>query len=49
VGGDLNFTLNRVKVWGSTARVYSQVFCFIHKLEEFGLVDVEPIKIVSTW
>lgn len=48
IGGDLNFTLSRVEVWGELARLDRLLEFFRHKIEDAGLVDVEPIKLVPT-
>jgi hypothetical protein len=49
IGGDLNFTVNRSKVWGDTARVDSWQELFLHQIERVGLVDVDPITLKPTW
>jgi hypothetical protein len=49
VGGDLKFTLGASQVWGLEAHVDCLSCYFIKKLEELGLLDVEPAKLTPTW
>lgn len=49
LGGDLNFSLGDVEVWGPRARGDPHMDCFIHKLSDFEMMDVEPVKIKPTW
>jgi hypothetical protein len=49
LGGDLNFSVGRVEVWGQVAKVDPLSDYFIQKLEDKGLIDVEPIKLRPTW
>jgi hypothetical protein len=48
IGGDMNFTLSRSKVWGSNARTYPQFAYFRHKLEEANFIDLERVKLSLT-
>jgi exonuclease III len=49
LGGDLNFTTSSREVWGAKARVDPLQLFFSHLVQNEGLVDVEPIKILLTW
>jgi hypothetical protein len=40
-----NFTLNRLEVWGKSARVDIHAEYFLHQPETDGLIDVEPSTI----
>jgi len=48
VWGDLNFTLGALEVWGLATQVDCMSSYFINKLEEVGLLDIEPTKLTST-
>jgi hypothetical protein len=48
VGGDLNFTLGALEFWGHVAQVDYLSGYFIKKMEEVGLLDVEPTKLTPT-
>jgi hypothetical protein len=49
MGGDLNFTILSMEFWGDVARVDPLQHYFSHLVQVGGLVDVEPVKIISTW
>jgi hypothetical protein len=49
VGRDLNFTMNRMEVWGNLSRVDRLVEFLIHQIERVGLVDVKLISLMPTW
>ena len=49
LGGDLNFITSSREVWASYARKNILHPCFRQLVQEEGLVDVEPIKILPTW
>jgi hypothetical protein len=49
IGGDLNFTISSREVWGVVVRVDPLQHFFIHLVQNGGLVDVEPVKILPTW
>eukprot|EP01018_Ginkgo_biloba_P003768 Gb_15009 [translate_table: standard] len=44
IGGDLNLTLHRGEIWGSSARQDRLVDYFLDKFKSVGWVDVEPIE-----
>jgi hypothetical protein len=48
IGGELNFTVSRVEVWGFNARLDKVVAYFKHKIEELGYIDVEPLKLTPS-
>jgi hypothetical protein len=49
MGGDLNFTTSSREVWGEGARVDPLQLYFIHLIQDGGLVDAEPVKVLPTW
>jgi hypothetical protein len=49
LGGDLNFTTSYREVWGVHFREDSLQPYFSQLIQEEGLVDVEPIKLIPTW
>jgi hypothetical protein len=49
LGGDLNFTTSFKEVWGDHARVDPLQTYFSKLIQEEGLVDVEPLKLLPTW
>jgi len=49
IGGNLNFTLNRREISGSSPRV-DRLDGFLHNLfNEESVVDIDPIKLTPTW
>jgi hypothetical protein len=48
IGGDLNFTLGAFKIWGPVAQIDCLLGYFLRKLEEVGLLDIEPTKLSPT-
>jgi hypothetical protein len=48
VGGDLNFFLGAVEVWGPRSSPDPLSDYFTHFLEH-GLLDLEPAKLQPTW
>jgi hypothetical protein len=46
IGGDLNFTLGTIEIWGPNARPDSQLALFTHSLIANGFIDIEPIKLL---
>jgi hypothetical protein len=48
-GGELNFTLNRREIWGSSAEVDRLVKFFHNLFNQLCVVDNEPIKLKLTW
>eukprot|EP01018_Ginkgo_biloba_P018081 Gb_04379 [translate_table: standard] len=49
IGGDLNLTLHRGEIWGSSARQDKLEDYFLDKFESIGWVDVDPTKVKPTW
>jgi hypothetical protein len=49
VGGDLNFLLGTLEVWGPMAQVDNLSRYFINKLEVVGLLDIELAKLILMW
>jgi len=49
IGGDLNFTVERSKIWGPKAHEDNLSSFFIESFEHKGWVDVEPTKFRPTW
>ena len=49
VEGDLNLTLIRDKIWGSSARHDRLENFFLNQFELAGWVDIEPIELRPTW
>jgi len=49
LGSDLNFTTSCREVWGVHTRAEPLHPYFSQLIEEEGLVDVEPIKVLPTW
>jgi hypothetical protein len=49
LGSDLNFTTSFREVWGEHSRVYPLQPYFSKLLQEEGMVDVEPLKLLPTW
>jgi hypothetical protein len=49
LGGDLNFTTSFREVWGEHTRVDPLQPYFSKLLQEEGMVDVEPLKLLPTW
>jgi hypothetical protein len=49
LGGNLNFTTSFREVWGEHSRVYLLQPYFSKLLQEEGMVDVEPLKLLPTW
>jgi len=49
IGGDLNFSLGRSKVWGPSARADVLPDLFIQKLAGRNMIDLEPVKLKPTW
>jgi len=49
IGGDLNFTLGDNKIWGPSAKKDPLSNFFIHKLDDVGLFDIQPIKYAPAW
>jgi hypothetical protein len=49
LGGNLNFTTSFREVWGEHSRVYPLQPYFSKLLQEEGMVDVEPLKLLPTW
>jgi hypothetical protein len=49
VGGDLNFIMGVSEIWGIAAQEDCLLRLFLKKLEEVGLLDVEPTKLTPTW
>jgi hypothetical protein len=47
--GDINFTLNRLDIWGTVACLDVQSDYFLHHIRSIDLFDVEPIKLNPTW
>jgi len=48
MGGDPNFTIFSREVCSDVARVYPMQHYFSQLVQDGGLVDVEPIKILPT-
>ena len=49
IGGDLNFSLGQVEVWGKNARQDLLTEYFTHKLVEKNWIDTKPLKLKPTW
>jgi hypothetical protein len=49
VGGDLNFSLGAVKVWGPRSSLDPLIDYFTHFLDSHELLDLEPVKLQPTW
>jgi exonuclease III len=49
LGGDLNFTISNREVWGPHSRSDPMNSFFSQLIQEEGLVDVEPVKLLPTW
>jgi hypothetical protein len=49
VGGDLNFSLGVAEVWGPRTCLDPLSDYFTHFLDLHGLLDLEPVKLQSTW
>jgi endonuclease/exonuclease/phosphatase family metal-dependent hydrolase len=49
LGGDLNFTTSSREVWGDCVRADPLQIYFSQMIQEGGLVDVEPTKLLPTW
>ena len=49
VGGNLNFILGRLEVWGPNSRSNPLVEFFLMKLRDGKLFDPNLIKIAPTW
>ena len=49
VGGDLNFSLVEVEIWGTSARVDELTDFFHHRLSHAGVTNIPPIKMTPTW
>jgi hypothetical protein len=49
LGGDLNFSLGTIEVWGPRARADPLTYFFRHFISEVGLSDLTPIKLGPTW
>lgn len=49
MGGDLNFYLGALEIWGPKATLDPLTNFFIHQLDQARLVDVEPPKLNPTW
>jgi len=49
LGGDLNFSLGAMEIWGPTAQVDPLTEFLIAKLEIIGLLDISPVKLSPTW
>jgi hypothetical protein len=49
LGGDLNFSLGAIEVWGPREISDSLSEYFSHKLGEWGLIDVDLVKLKPTW
>ena len=49
LGGDLNFSLGLSEIWGVRARVDCLSDFFTKTMENFGLVDIDPSVMLSTW
>jgi hypothetical protein len=49
LGGDLNFTLGALEVWGPATQVDYLLGYFLKKIEEVGMLDIEPTKLSPTW
>jgi hypothetical protein len=49
IGGDLNFTLGASEIWGLATQIDCLQGYFLRKLEEVGLLDIEPTKLSPTW
>jgi hypothetical protein len=48
LGGDLNFSLGEVEVWGPSAHLDPQTNIFSHLLIYHGLIDIVPLKLLPT-
>ena len=48
-GGDLNFSLGAIEVWGPRARVDPQSRYFVHKLVMSGSMDINLVNIKTSW
>lgn len=48
ISGDLNFTLNTAKIWGSIVRMDKLGDFLINKIEESELIELEPSNISPT-
>jgi hypothetical protein len=49
LGGDLNLSLGVSEVWGPRAKYDPLSDLFKHIIEEKGLSDLDPIKLMPTW
>ena len=49
IGGDLNFFLGQVEVWGFHAHVDLLIDYFTQKLVERNWLDIKPIKLKTAW
>jgi hypothetical protein len=49
VAGDLNFSLGAAEVWGPQTSPEPLPDYFTHFLDLHGLLDLEPVKLQSTW
>ena len=49
MGGDLNFSLGAAEVWGPCSTMDPLTDYFTHYLDSFGLLDLYPVKLQTTW
>jgi len=49
LGGDLNFSLGEVEVWGLNSHPDLQSEHFNYLFSSNGLLDIDPRKILPTW
>ena len=49
LGGDLNLSLGKAKIWGPLAHLDNQVAFCNHVLSSNSLIDIAPLKILPTW
>ena len=48
-GGDLNFSLGCLEIWGVKAWVDNLSDFLSEKLDSFGMIDIVPLVLTPTW